>query len=1296
MRRDHEEAERRLSQLDSATWRARLQVVKAQMAGSSDKVHLAEEEMRHALQSLGVSSRRDSAASQCSSCFSPGSPTTPARFAGASGLSVGVGGAAMPGDLSSTTLTRTSRSSLGMREDAASDLNDLLRTLRAEHRGTDTGVSSLLYELRRARGVVLMRLVAGWNRHRAILTLAAWRRAALAKARPAVPPREQQAHEWYAALHQSRAEIAQLQAENNELKGQVENAQAEHARQLTRRDEAVQDAERALELARAAEAEARAAHHTAQAAAKEEMEELAIVIRMLKESEAETASELAQTQRALSRLSSSAKEGRQLQDKFLAGDGADDMVTAALTRPGVAAERAQGVAEGRIAVQREMSTVVEQLMAERRRADASERDAIEQMEVAKKTAAAALVREETLKAELQYLRSRIDVERTLAARQRELAATEDKCVGPEMDVVGQGSRQIPAFGEGAYTALGCVDSPEPNPVLWLSLSSLPLTTDDPSTRSAKRLSGTPLSIAGMRSPEITEVLSDSLPVLSAAREAAAREETAARGLEAAREAGAREAAEMRAAQALRRAETAEAAAAAAAREHEAAARAFSDALDGAMARTAQAMARASAAESQLRTWEEASVPPESFGTAVDARYLERNWSTKSEIAKLRQQLSQTNDLVAAVERRADAHAARAAAADAMTSNLRSRLSASEHALDALSAQAASARRDERARLEEVRVGLERAAAGAAKSHAADAAGILALSEMLDEAQKKLEEAEKDISTLVGISEGRAHVAATVAEATATAAAAEEAKRRLRLMREEAAAKLVEVKAEVDVAKAEAAEARAVAAAASGRAEAAEAALARAVAEIGRLQHAARTAQEHSQAAVSCSSTADTATSSPSDDDKTGVGCAKSSSFEAQLSAQRDRLESTLVAYNEAQKTIQALEAKNAESEARAEATAEEALAAVSSQVQAREATEAELARVRVEFLEVRAELDEAHHAMRRAAVRRSLQLRDSWREDISGLDSAWRSRLESARAVLGNRMVAASSQRLLQRTFHALRTHSWRDANAVQREFLLPCRAGNVLAEPSDPSQSLSQSAHLDVLEEPTPRPVDMTDATDARLRRETSIRSSAAEAHGEESSAARISASRTSESEEAHRIQRARTAALALSSRHSRRSLLLLVIGGWRREAIRSRVARGAAGAQARADAALSEREAATARLKDATARMAAAITAQHVAEKAEAQASAREAYAVASRDAALAELARARQEMADGIAALKSRAAAARAAQRDAERGEAQAVARIAAAEAHAKEAVARAEEAEARAKEAEAALKAMARTQ
>ena len=67
------------------------------------------------------------------------------------------------------------------------------------------------------------------------------------------------------------------------------------------------------------------------------------------------------------------REGRQLQDKFLAGDGADDMVTAALTRPGVAAERAQGVAEGRIAVQREMSTVVEQLMAERRRADASER-----------------------------------------------------------------------------------------------------------------------------------------------------------------------------------------------------------------------------------------------------------------------------------------------------------------------------------------------------------------------------------------------------------------------------------------------------------------------------------------------------------------------------------------------------------------------------------------------------------------------------------------------------------------------------------------------------------------------------------------------------------------------------------------------------------------------------------------------------------------------------------------------------------------------------------------------------------
>ena len=52
IRKDQELAERRLASVDSPSWRARLDAVKAQMEDSSLKVELAEQEMRRAVQSI--------------------------------------------------------------------------------------------------------------------------------------------------------------------------------------------------------------------------------------------------------------------------------------------------------------------------------------------------------------------------------------------------------------------------------------------------------------------------------------------------------------------------------------------------------------------------------------------------------------------------------------------------------------------------------------------------------------------------------------------------------------------------------------------------------------------------------------------------------------------------------------------------------------------------------------------------------------------------------------------------------------------------------------------------------------------------------------------------------------------------------------------------------------------------------------------------------------------------------------------------------------------------------------------
>lgn len=52
VRNDQEEAERRLARVDSPSWRMRLEAVKAQMEESSQKVELAEQEMRRAVASI--------------------------------------------------------------------------------------------------------------------------------------------------------------------------------------------------------------------------------------------------------------------------------------------------------------------------------------------------------------------------------------------------------------------------------------------------------------------------------------------------------------------------------------------------------------------------------------------------------------------------------------------------------------------------------------------------------------------------------------------------------------------------------------------------------------------------------------------------------------------------------------------------------------------------------------------------------------------------------------------------------------------------------------------------------------------------------------------------------------------------------------------------------------------------------------------------------------------------------------------------------------------------------------------
>ena len=122
-------AERRLASVDSPSWRARLDAVKAQMEDSSLKVELAEQEMRRAVQTM-----RDE---QRTSAHNP------------------------------------------TRQRSLADMQELIHGLREEQMQAKQALHACLQVMRMARGRVALHIALGWERYRVQRIWSRWVSAAL-------------------------------------------------------------------------------------------------------------------------------------------------------------------------------------------------------------------------------------------------------------------------------------------------------------------------------------------------------------------------------------------------------------------------------------------------------------------------------------------------------------------------------------------------------------------------------------------------------------------------------------------------------------------------------------------------------------------------------------------------------------------------------------------------------------------------------------------------------------------------------------------------------------------------------------------------------------------------------------------------------------------------------------------------------------------------------------------------------------------------------------------------------------
>ena len=125
VRRDQEMADRRLASVDSPSWRARLDAVKAQMEDSSLKVEMAEQEMRRA-----VATMRDE--------------------------------------------QRVSGQQANMRQRSLADMQELIHGLREEQQMAKAALHGCQTALRQARGVAALQIYCGWERHLCYRALRLW------------------------------------------------------------------------------------------------------------------------------------------------------------------------------------------------------------------------------------------------------------------------------------------------------------------------------------------------------------------------------------------------------------------------------------------------------------------------------------------------------------------------------------------------------------------------------------------------------------------------------------------------------------------------------------------------------------------------------------------------------------------------------------------------------------------------------------------------------------------------------------------------------------------------------------------------------------------------------------------------------------------------------------------------------------------------------------------------------------------------------------------------------------------
>ena len=182
VRNDQEEAERRIARVDSPSWRTRLEAVKAQMEDSSNKVEMAEQEMRRAVSSL----REEQ------------------RTAGAQ------------------TATRQ-RSLLEMQE--------LIHGLREEQQAAQLALHTCQAALRHARGTAVCYVVLGGQRSRLGHAWAAWARTTMALMRENALERRSRLEEHLARERvQTESLSAQVEADSAQLQERANESQSLRAR----------------------------------------------------------------------------------------------------------------------------------------------------------------------------------------------------------------------------------------------------------------------------------------------------------------------------------------------------------------------------------------------------------------------------------------------------------------------------------------------------------------------------------------------------------------------------------------------------------------------------------------------------------------------------------------------------------------------------------------------------------------------------------------------------------------------------------------------------------------------------------------------------------------------------------------------------------------------------------------------------------------------------------------------------------------------------------------------------------